>query len=328
MSAKSMTKSLELAHRYRWSAVIITTLVSIACIWLIAADMLMQTRIGIRFISSVTTSIGISPVADHTLRGVLGVWPATGAMHLAVVLIALLTFAVSIYAFVGAGKGWLERLNDSAKLPAAAVASASLIAALIVVAIVATAFEPLGIWRGETLAGAQHHAAAMTGANTVNFTPLPMVENLRVSNHFWLSAGLLLVLWPLMYAAVRLYLKSVQRRWDAADRFWATGALSYWLFVFSGITLLVSGMMQSTLVGFDGDYWATGTYTGMAVAIGCLLWTCIPISSLLFVSQSHLRRKAGECLACGYDLRGSTGACPECGHAREASAAPQTRVVD
>ena len=37
--------------------------------------------------------------------------------------------------------------------------------------------------------------------------------------------------------------------------------------------------------------------------------------------QLHKRLKVGMCLRCGYDLRGSPGACPECG--REPAEAPK-----
>ena len=36
-------------------------------------------------------------------------------------------------------------------------------------------------------------------------------------------------------------------------------------------------------------------------------------------SSKHYRRKHGLCLQCGYDIRGSTNACPECGRAANAS---------
>jgi hypothetical protein len=44
------------------------------------------------------------------------------------------------------------------------------------------------------------------------------------------------------------------------------------------------------------------------------------LSYLTFVAAAvvriHRRRRHGQCLQCGYDLRGSAGACPECGRAR------------
>jgi hypothetical protein len=37
--------------------------------------------------------------------------------------------------------------------------------------------------------------------------------------------------------------------------------------------------------------------------------------------RGRRRQLAGQCISCGYDLRGSAGACPECGAEREVEAA-------
>jgi hypothetical protein len=55
-----------------------------------------------------------------------------------------------------------------------------------------------------------------------------------------------------------------------------------------------------------------------------LWWLMLPCFILLIRANAQRnaaierneRRAAGQCLNCGYDLRGSTGACPECGTAR------------
>ncbi len=41
----------------------------------------------------------------------------------------------------------------------------------------------------------------------------------------------------------------------------------------------------------------------------------LPILSGASLLRAHRRRRAGLCLACGYDLRGSSERCPECGAA-------------
>ncbi|HSI37414.1 MAG TPA: hypothetical protein VK986_27745 [Tepidisphaeraceae bacterium] len=51
--------------------------------------------------------------------------------------------------------------------------------------------------------------------------------------------------------------------------------------------------------------WAVGG-TAVLPALMALLWT-------RSVLRQRRRRRQGRCLGCGYDLRGSSGACPECG---------------
>ncbi len=311
-----MTTSLELAHRYRWFTLLATLLITAGGLWLVAADVLIQTTFGIHLFGEVYSLTGFWPMVEHTLRGVLGINPVSLGANVLVLGLAISIYVATQYVFLGAGDGWRKRLAGPAQLPAKSVASAALIFALLTVAIVAMAGETTGFWYAPVLTGAAQ-AAAPSNPAMVTYESLPGVRGLKFSNHFWLNLAVLAVAWPMWFGLCRVYLARIERRWQEADRFWATGGLTYWLFVASGVILLMSGLLQSMTVGFDGAFWQSGTYTAMAVAAGCLLWTGGPISALLFVSQKHLRAKAGECLACGYDLRGSSGACPECGRPAE-----------
>ncbi|HYE18999.1 MAG TPA: hypothetical protein VEA69_11175 [Tepidisphaeraceae bacterium] len=65
--------------------------------------------------------------------------------------------------------------------------------------------------------------------------------------------------------------------------------------------------------------WVVGT-TAVLPGLMALLWT-------RSVLRDRRRRRNGWCRYCGYDLRGSTGACPECGRASGPSPTPGSRNV-
>ncbi len=76
------------------------------------------------------------------------------------------------------------------------------------------------------------------------------------------------------------------------------------------------------MVCLGGDYTlalAGNTLGRKALVIP--LWSSLLIfvasTLVLLYSRARRRRHLGLCVSCGYDLRGSTDQCPECGHARE-----------
>lgn len=69
---------------------------------------------------------------------------------------------------------------------------------------------------------------------------------------------------------------------------------------------------------WNGTQALDGTYRALMIGspFWALLLLCVGYSTIYFLRGPLRRRKRrhrGQCLECGYDLRGSAGKCPECG---------------
>ena len=75
-----------------------------------------------------------------------------------------------------------------------------------------------------------------------------------------------------------------------------------------------------TVIEFKNAKLAVGPiWTGFAINTifyAVILW--LPFTA--FKLRRYLRAKRGRCIKCGYDLRETSGGCPECGWGREADA--------
>lgn len=102
--------------------------------------------------------------------------------------------------------------------------------------------------------------------------------------------------------------------WRQGDRYTQLGRM---------IRGLVAGSILEALIAIPVHIWVArqrecyclrGTYTALVFAGTVLLWAFGPGIILLYWREKYRRAKLyGLCGKCGYDLRGSSEICPECG---------------
>lgn len=153
----------------------------------------------------------------------------------------------------------------------------------------------------------------------------------------WGPLGLIVLLWfhSLLFAmSLRLDGENKMRDWDC-ELISRSGALGFKYEGWEYDELTYRGVLADTEMDFrhvvnpmnDGissifpsHKWEKssdnyGTYTVHTIVAHIPFWWLLVLSSLWVAMLVWWRKQRGatDCLNCGYDLRGSNGACPECG---------------
>ncbi len=112
----------------------------------------------------------------------------------------------------------------------------------------------------------------------------------------------------------------LRHTWQRGQRYWQLESMTRWLLL-AGVAIWVGLTILSTVSSEEHyGYEPRGLgslYASKAIAVSVILWAWTCRLILLFQLRKFERQSNENiCFACGYDLRASPGACPECGTAR------------
>ncbi len=112
------------------------------------------------------------------------------------------------------------------------------------------------------------------------------------------------------------------RMWDQEQYDFATLKSEMNSFGFRSVSIGNNLFAVQTFQGWRTSFWlgeivpsAAATTAAFPLWIPTLTFALLPAYALLPYHRRRKRKKLGLCLQCGYDLRGSSGRCPECGEA-------------
>ncbi|UCC32218.1 MAG: hypothetical protein JSU86_08030, partial [Phycisphaerales bacterium] len=124
----------------------------------------------------------------------------------------------------------------------------------------------------------------------------------------------MLIIWVPMLALWGVWAWIFFLYWRQGDRYTQLGRMIRGLVAGSLVEALVAVPVHVWVMRQRDCYCARGTYTTLVLAGTVLLWAFGPGIILLYMREKYRRAQLFPiCAKCGYDLRGSTGLCPECG---------------
>ncbi len=214
----------------------------------------------------------------------LGWWsegPRSYGVNLALVLSLLL---LAQWAFLRPGRAWRMRLAGTGRPLASAVIAASAMAMLLTVSAFTLLVELPNWWE-------------------------PILD----SAGEWGPWGLLII-WVPMLALWGVWAWIFFVYWRQGDRYTQLGRMIRGLVAGSLVEALVAVPVHVWVMRHRDCYCARGTYTTLVISGTVLLWAFGPGIILLYMREKYRRAQLFPiCTKCGYDLRASTGVCPECG---------------
>lgn len=125
----------------------------------------------------------------------------------------------------------------------------------------------------------------------------------------WLFIGIIAVAWILWFVVFALI---------GADQ-WTGRFRRIYRALIAGtiLELLITIPIDAQVRKRTDCYCGEGTFVSLAIGLTAIVWTVGPgVAILFFVRRNQRKAARGNCLSCGYDLRGlSSSRCPECGKA-------------
>jgi hypothetical protein len=123
-------------------------------------------------------------------------------------------------------------------------------------------------------------------------------------------------IWAGMIGVWLIWAVLLFRYWRDGDRYTHLGRVVRALVAGSLLEAVVAAPVQAFASRQHGCYCDRGSYTTLICAGAVLFWAFGPGMVLLFMRESYRRmRLFPHCQKCGYDLRGASEVCPECGTA-------------
>ncbi len=259
-----MPLSLLLLFRLRRLGFAIVAVILTGSVWLLMMDIVMRYPRGSVMLKWMEIWYGQYPMFSHGIRGMMGIYPASLPAHWLSTGAGLLAFILSQWFLLRSpGEPWRVQLLATGPMPPLVRAMGALPMAVLTVGASSMVLEALRFW-GDL--------------------PLPRVYVLGFKFYptAWIALILLLGSWW-------GWTRWLKRRWAFHDRYVQLGGLVYYLFVASGLLLLLGGFMQILSVGFVGNFWENGSYTAMGTSLSVMLWTLAPALTLVYYAGDYQR---------------------------------------
>ncbi|MFG0248475.1 MAG: hypothetical protein ACF8OB_06280 [Phycisphaeraceae bacterium JB051] len=230
-------------------------------IWLLMADLIIRYPIGAFMLKYLSIWYGFWPMYEHGIRGAMGVYPETLQAHWVITLFGLFSFFITQFLFLEPGRRWREHLIHRTAASSYVYVMAAFPAALLTVSVMTSLLQAAELWQ------------YMPG------------EAFRAYGCIWMPQTM--VIWFTVLVSWSAWSLILEHSFRKGDRYMQLAGMTYCLFIGSAVSFGLSAVIQIHLVGFNSNYWLSGSYTGMLISASVMLWTLVPALVLVYAGKAY-----------------------------------------